>query len=112
MRDILDSLRKYGLIAKPKKCCIGQSEARYLGHVIGNGKTKPEAVKAVVDYPRPITKCEVSQMLGLASYHRRYVPGFANLVAPLNDLTKKKAPLTVIWTPKCEDAFICVKSQM
>ena len=51
-------------------------------------------VKAIVDYPHPITKREVRQMLGLASYYRRYVPGFANLVAPLNDLTKKKAPLT------------------
>ena len=114
LRDILDRLRKSGLTAKPKKCCIGQSEARYLGHVIGNGKIKPEAikVKAIVDYPRPITKREVRQMLGLASYYRRYVPGFANLVAPLNDLTKKNAPLTVIWTPECEDAFVCLKSLM
>ena len=114
LRDILDRLRKSGLTAKPKKCCIGQSEARYLGHVIGNGKIKPEAikVKAIVDYPRPITKREVRQMLGLASYYRRYVPGFANLVAPLNDLTKKNAPLTVIWTPECEDAFVRLKSLM
>ena len=65
--------------------------ARYIGHVIGNGKIKPEdiKVKVIVDCPRPITKPDIRPMLGLASYYRRYVPGFANLVTPLNDLTKK-----------------------
>ena len=30
----------------------------------------------------------------------------------LNDLTKKKAPLTVIWTQECENVFIRLKSLM
>jgi hypothetical protein len=114
LTDILERLRKAGLTARPKKCNIGQKEAHYLGYVIGNGQLKPDMakVKSIVEFPQPTTKTEVRSFAGLANYYRSFVPNFADLMAPLHDLTKKNASLTVVWTPECEQSFVKLKELM
>ena len=47
------------------------------------------------------------QFVGLASYYRRFVPGFAKIATPLHYLTKKDVPFE--WTPECEAAFCKLK---
>ena len=47
------------------------------------------------------------QFVGLASYYRCFVPGFAKIATPLHYLTKKDVPFK--WTPKCEAAFCKLK---
>ena len=41
--------------------------------------------------------------LGLASYYRRYCPGFAEIAKPLHRLCQKGAAFK--WTPECQVAF-------
>ena len=43
------------------------------------------------------------QFLGLASYYRRFIPGFAKLVHPLHALTKKGVDFH--WSTDCQKAF-------
>ena len=45
LTGILTRLREAGLIAKPDKCHIGNTECHYLGHVVGNRRVKPEQAK-------------------------------------------------------------------
>ncbi|KAI2644928.1 Retrovirus-related Pol polyprotein from transposon 17.6 [Labeo rohita] len=70
-------------------------------------EVRPQISKtaAVATCPRPKTKKEVRQFLGLAGYYRRFVPNYSDLTSPLTDLTKKEAPDPVQWTELCQQAF-------
>ncbi|KAJ8397464.1 hypothetical protein AAFF_G00437400 [Aldrovandia affinis] len=46
---------------------------------------------------------EVRSFLGLASYYRRFITGFANIARPLHQLTKKGQRF--MWSPASQDAF-------
>ncbi|XP_063054453.1 uncharacterized protein LOC134448729 [Engraulis encrasicolus] len=70
VQAVLDSLRDAGLTANPKKCKLAFSETNYLGYTIGRGLVKPQEAKlrAIQDWPQPITKRQVRAFLGLAGY--------------------------------------------
>ena len=40
-------------------------------------------VEAILNWERPKNVCEIRSFLGLAGYYRRFVEGFARLVAPM-----------------------------
>ncbi|XP_016322800.1 uncharacterized mitochondrial protein AtMg00860-like [Sinocyclocheilus anshuiensis] len=107
VRAVLRALRGAGLTANPKKCAVGRVEVRYLGFHLGHGQMLPQISKtaAVATCPRPKTKKEVRQFLGLAGYYRRFVPNYSDLTSPLTDLTKREAPDPVQWTELCQQAF-------
>ena len=66
--------------------------------------------EAVLNFPRPDDVAAVRRFLGLASYYRRFISGFAKIANPLHGLTTKNA--TFDWTPKCEAAFTTLKSRL
>ena len=103
-----------GLTVKPAKCTLGAATCTYLGHVVGNGavRTEPSKLQAVADFPRPRTKTQVREFLGLTGYYRRFIPNYATLATPLTDLTKKSAPTQVQWTDKCGHAFGKLKERL
>ena len=53
--------------------------------------TDPSKVQAVKEWPQPNTATEVRQFVGLASYYRKFIPGFATKCKPLHKLTEKFA---------------------
>ena len=46
-------------------------------------------IRAVQDWPQPAGLRELRGFLGLASYYRRFVKGFAHMAAPLTNLMRK-----------------------
>eukprot|EP00795_Rhopilema_esculentum_P005569 gene5569-9573_t len=114
LEEILTRISKAGLTANPKKCSLAMNEAHYLGHIVGNGKVRPEAdkVKAVRDFLRPESKKQVRSFLGLTGYYRKFIPSYANIAAPLTDLTKKEVKGTIQWTDDCENAFRRLKKAL
>ncbi len=112
--EVLRALRGAGLTANPKKCAIGRVEVRYLGFHLGHGQVRPQIDKtaAIAACPRPNTKKEVRQFLGLAGYYRRFIPDYSELTSPLTDLTKKEVPDTVQWTERCQQVFTQVKAAL
>ena len=111
LRHVLLCLRNHNLTAKLKKCQFCMEECTYLGHTVGNGQVKPDPTKlqAVRKMPRPLTKKDVRAFLGLTGYYRRFIENYAEIAAPLSDLTKKKLPERVNWTGECEQAFEALK---
>ena len=83
----------------------------YLGHLIGNGEVRPEEskVQAMECFPTPVTKKQIRAFLGLTGYSRKFIPGYAEIAAPLVDLTKKSASNKVEWTDDCNEAFTKLK---
>ena len=79
--------------------------------MIGGGKLQPdpEKVKAVKDWPEPLTKKHFRAFLGLVGYYRRFIPQFSTVAAPPTDLTRKGQPEKVQFTESCRDAFETLK---
>ena len=109
---VLSRLKDAGLTLRGHKCKIGLTKVHYLGHVFRTEGMAPDRgkVQAVKDWPVPSDASEVRQFLGLASYYRRYVLNFANIAAPLHQLTEKGTMYS--WTPECDASFNALKKQL
>ena len=113
LKQVLRCLARHNLRVKLKKCSFYKSEMPFLGHVLSEGKVsvEPEKVEALQHWKRPLTTVkQVRQFLGLASYYRMFVPGFATLVTPLTHMTRKDA--RVVWTAEAQDAVEKVVSAL
>jgi len=78
-----------------------------------NGKgmyPDPSKVDSIHQWPPPSNVTELKQFLGLMSYYRRYIKGFADIAAPLHNLTKKS--ISFSWTESCNKAFSQLKSKL
>ena len=73
-------------------------------------QTDPLKVECILSWPTPATQKELRQFLGLASYYRRFVRGFAGIAAPVNHLLDKGKPWE--WTKECELAFSLLKKML
>ena len=90
---------------KPKKCTFAQESVIFLGHAAtAKGiQADPLKLEAMRAYPVPTDVKSLQSFIGLASYYRRFVPGFAKVAAPLHALTKKDPPF--VWGLECQTAF-------
>ncbi|GBM55009.1 Retrovirus-related Pol polyprotein from transposon 412 [Araneus ventricosus] len=105
-------LQKANLKLSPKKCRFFRNEVSYLGHIISADgvKTDPEKTKAVVDWPRPETVCNLRSFLGLCTYYRRFVRNFSAIAIPLHKLTEARSNFN--WTEECEKSFNSLKQAL
>ena len=72
--------------------------------------TDPEKVRAVHDWPQPAAVTDVRSFLGLVSYYRRFIEGFAQIARPLHHITEKGRPFK--WTTECQEAFEALKHRL
>ena len=109
---VLNRLKSAGLKLKPEKCSLFRRSVSFLGHVISEAgiATDPVKTKAVAEWPVPTSLKEVRSFIGLASYYRRFVKGFAALAAPLHALTKKGQ--SFVWTADAQSSFDALKEAL
>ena len=69
-----------------------------------------DKVAAVRDWPTPHNLSQLCSFLGLCSYYRRFIQGFADVAAPLHALQRKQVPFH--WTWEQEEAFNQLKQQL
>ncbi|KAE9165774.1 hypothetical protein PF005_g29467 [Phytophthora fragariae] len=105
VRQVLTRFRQAGFKLKMKKCHWGHSQVAFLGHIVTPTGIlpDPEKVKAVMNVQRPCDVHGIRSFLGLTSYFRRYIPGYALISAPLERLKVMEAPF--FWNEDCESAF-------
>ena len=110
---VLERLKEGKLCVNFDKCQFFRSELKYLGHVVDRFglRVDPVKVSAITAFPTPKTKKEVRRFLGMSSWYRRFIEGFATIAAPLNSLTStKKGSPKFAWTSAAEDAFCKLKA--
>ena len=92
LADVLTRLRQAGLKVKPSKCHLMKKSVHYLGHVVSSEgvETDPAKIQCIADWMTPSNAKELKQFLGLASYYRRFVRGFAKIASPLHRVLEKK----------------------
>lgn len=117
---VFQRLIKHGLKLKGAKCNFFQTKVSHLGHVVSSQgvAVEPSKIERIINWPIPKTVTELSSFLGLASYYRRFVPGFAQIAAPLHALRGKEGTAgnkackrcrPVPWSDEADKAFTKLK---
>jgi hypothetical protein len=112
LEEVLSRLGAANLKLKPSKCKLFRNMAKFLGHVVtAEGiSTDPGKVKKVAEWPQPTSVSEVRSFMGLATYYQKFVPDFANVAAPLHNLTRKNVPF--VWSADCGKSFEELKQRL
>uniref|UniRef100_A0A158P4N7 RNA-directed DNA polymerase n=1 Tax=Tetranychus urticae TaxID=32264 RepID=A0A158P4N7_TETUR len=110
LEAVFDSLRRAGLTLKPDKCFFFKKKILYLGHIISAAgqEPDPEKIRAVKNFPVPVTLKDIRAFVALCSYYRKFIKDFAKIAQPLTQLTKKEVPF--IWGPTQIEAFEYLKN--
>ena len=98
-------VRDANLKLSPNKCNFFQKIVSFLGHQISEAGIQPcpKKIKAVAEWPTPKNTKEVRSIVGLASFYRKMIPGFAEIAKPLHRLTEKGKTFT--WNNECQNSF-------
>ena len=112
LQEVFERIRGAGLKLKPSKCCLAREEVPFLGHVVNSRGIQPDPKKleAISAIPAPANVRELRSFLGIASYYRRFIRGFADIAAPLHCLLDKGA--TWKWSTECDEAFRGLKAHL
>ena len=110
--EVFRRVRAAGLKIKRDKCQFAQESVKFLGHIVSARGTEPDSLKveAVRDFATPTSLTDVRAFLGLASYYRRFIKNFADIAAPLHDLTKGGQEFS--WTSAADQAFNDLKNRL
>ncbi|GBG79704.1 hypothetical protein CBR_g29968 [Chara braunii] len=108
----LGALRDTGFKIALEKSEFFLPEISFLGYVVTRGGLRPDSrkVAAVKEAPIPTSLMQVRAFLGLASYYRRFIKGFATISRPLTNLLRKEQPLH--WDDECDQAFGALKDAL
>ncbi|GBG66528.1 hypothetical protein CBR_g63111 [Chara braunii] len=109
---MLGALRDAGFKVALEKSKFFLSEISFLGYVVTRGGLRPDSrkVAAVKDAPIPTSLTQVRAFLGLASYYRHFIKGFAAIARPLTNLLQRDQPLN--WDAEYEQAFATLKDAL
>ena len=88
LRGVFEKLTVVGLRLKPSKCELFRLQVKYLGHTVSkNGiETDPGKIEAIEKWPVPKTVTEVRSFLGFTNYYHKFIPGYAQVARPINQL--------------------------
>ena len=109
LKEVFRMLDKFNLRVNGKKCSWFRKEMKFLGHIVSfdGVRVDQEKVAAVKDWPRPNCANALRSFLGLATYYRRFVKGFADIARPLHQLTRQGTRF--IWGERAELSFLKLK---
>ena len=88
LRGVFEKLAAAGLRLKPSKCEFFKSRVTYLGHIVSKDgiEMDPKKIEAIKKWPVPKTVMEVRSFLGFTNYYRKFIPRYAQVARPINQL--------------------------
>lgn len=91
VQEVLNILRKANLTVNPSKVKLAQNGVHFLGFIVKDSKiyVDPSRTEAIRSYPRPTNLKSLQRFLGMISFFGKFLPGKAEISAPLNRLKRK-----------------------
>lgn len=110
LKMVLDIIKESKLTLNLDKCKFLQTNIEYLGYEITNGGIRPgmKKTEAVSNFKEPQNVHELRMFLGLTSYFRKFVRGYALIASDLYKLLKKNQPW--LWNSEQQNAFRKLKT--
>ena len=127
LKLVLGKLEGAGLKLNIKKCKFCIEQVVFLGYNISNKgiSTIKEKTKAIVEWEKPTNLKELRSFLGVCSYYRRFIKGFAKIVSPLNELNRidksvgekrvsrfRSKKVLIGWNKECDQAMEALKDKL
>ena len=111
IHTIMQKLVDNDVCLKESKCAWFRTSVKFLGHRISHGKREMDESKVEIlsNFAVPRTKSSLRTFLGMATFYRSYVPGYAHLVLPLEEQVKSHSPQALVWPKLQLDAFQALK---
>ena len=85
LRILFKRLSDFGVNVNRLKCAFGVQDLTFLGHKISAMGISPteEKVAAIMEFPAPTSRKQVSRFIGMVNYYHRFVPNISELLIPL-----------------------------
>ena len=112
LQDIFDRFRKANLKLNPAKCMIAFKKIEYLGHLLSEEGVAPcpEQLEGVKSFPVPTTQKKLRSFIGLASFFRKFVPRFSEVMGDLYKLLRQGVKFE--WRKEHQTAFDRIKNAL
>ena len=112
LRFCFQRMRDSGVRLRREKCKFFEPEIEHLGHVVnGSGvAVNPEKAAAIRAAPAPKDKQALQSWICTAQYYADFIPRFATIAAPLNELRRQGVAFE--WTPRRQKAFDEIKTAL
>ncbi|UYV83047.1 hypothetical protein LAZ67_22001955 [Cordylochernes scorpioides] len=112
LEDILNIFEQENIKLNLNKCKFLQKEINFLGYTINSGKYTPNSInlEAIMKLNRPYNIKSLQRFLGTINIYNKFIPHYAQIRAPLNDLLIKNAHW--LWSDKQEKAFQTLKNAL
>ena len=111
VREVLSRLMKHRLYVKLEKSEFHVDRVEFLGFIVSTSGVSMDSrkVKAILDWPMPVTVKGLQRFIGFANFYRRFVPFFSMIAQPLHSLisaANKIGSGRLDWNSSAEQAFI------
>lgn len=112
LEKVFQRMREYNITANKEKCEFYKDAITFYGHNFSkNGISADEdKVFAIIEAETPKEVSELRSFLGMAQYIARFIPGYSDIVAPLQNLTHQDVPWK--WGENEEKAFSDLKASL
>ena len=111
LTQVMEIFDKEGISISPKKTELFVDQIEFLGTIIDkNGiKINSHNLGRVLSFDKPGTTKQLKSFLGLASYLRRYLQGYAKISIILYDKVKGDKCVKLKWTDEMNNSFEAVR---
>ena len=91
LEQVFQLAKQHGVRYKPEKTKLFRQSIKLLGHVVSADGIRVDDGKilAITNIAPPTNKTETRSFLGISSFYRRHIEGYAKLAQPLINLLKK-----------------------
>ena len=109
LREVFERLRCAGLTVRPDKVVFATQEIAFVGHKGSPAGVSidPDRTRAIKDFSPPKDVAFVSRFIGMVNFYHKFIPSFADVAAPLNQLRRNGE--SFLWGPDQQKAFEALK---